>query len=420
VTVTEVGPGDVPSLEEVVRLEDVAFYRDPYPIYDRMRREDPVHYYAPLDLFVLTRHVDMLAAARQPELFSSAHGVVLSQLMDEGAPGRSSLLSRFIDPEGEIFSFTDPPRHRQLRRVLMPAFAPRAVLAMKDGLRESAERLVAALPEDTEVDFVAEVAARLPLLTSTRLLGVSEAYVDDIGRWADARELLTAGTATDQQLAAAADTFGELNDFLREQFARRRVEPGGDLLTALLAEELDGEPLSEVRLLTYCHQLLSVGSDTSRALLAGFAIALARFPEQRRALAKDRALMTTAVEEALRWTSPGRGFVRTATVDCEVAGRRIRAGQRVYLLYAAGNFDPEVYPDPDRFDVARVQQTQHLALGSGPHVCIAGQLVRAEVSALFNALLDRYPSFELVGRPTPVEHVLRNGWVSAPMRMSAA
>jgi cytochrome P450 len=330
------------------------------------------------------------------------------------------LLSRFIDPDGEIFSFTDPPRHRQLRRVLMPAFAPRAINSMTPALRASAHSLVAGLPDGAEIDFVTEVAARLPLITATQLLGVSEAYVDDIRRWSDAREMLAAGTATDQQLATAADTFGELNDFLRAQFERRRAEPGEDLLTALLAEELDGQPLSEVRRLTYCHQVLSVGSDTSRALIAGFAIALARFPEQRAALARDRARMGTAVEEALRWTSPGRGFVRTATADCTLAGREIRAGQRVYLLYAAGNFDPDAFPDPHRFDIARAQETQHLAFGSGPHVCIAAQLVRAESAALFDALLDRFPSFGLSAEPTPVEHVLRNGWTSAPIRLAGA
>jgi cytochrome P450 len=402
-------------LAELVRLVDPAFYRDPHPVYDRLRTEDPVHYYAPLDLFVLTRYSDLRAAAKRPDVFSSAHGVVLSQLMDERAPARQSLLSRFIDPAGEIFSFTDPPRHRQLRRVLMPAFAPRAVAAMTGSLQESARLLVAGLPAGVEIDFVAEVAAQLPLLTATTLLGVPESYADDIRRWSDARELLTAGAASDEQLAAAADTFGELNGFLREQFARRRAAPAEDLLTVLLAEQLDGEPLSEARLLTYCHQILSVGSDTSRALLSGFAIALARFPEQQRALAGDRRLMATALEEALRWTSPGRGFVRTATVDAEIDGHPVRAGQRIYLLYAAGNFDPTAFEDPHRFDVTRVQEVQHLAFGSGPHVCIAAQLVRAEAAALFDALLNRFPGYRLAAEPTPVEHVLRNGWAAAPM-----
>jgi cytochrome P450 len=415
---TVAGTATLPPLDELVRLEDPAFYRDPYPVYDRLRVEDPAYYYAPLDLIVLTRYADMRAAARQPELFSSAHGIVLSQLIDEQSPSRRALLERFIDPDGEIFSFTDPPRHRTLRRVLMPAFAPRAVAAMRDALDGFARRLVAELPDGGEIDFVTDVAARLPLLTAARLLGVPESYADDIRRWSDAREMLTAGTASEQQLAAAAQTFGGLNDFLRAEFARRRAHPGDDLITALLAEELDGRPLSEARLLTYCHQVLSVGNDTSRALLSGFAVALARFPDQRAALGRDPALMPGAVEEALRWTCPGRGFVRTATADCELAGRPVRAGQRVYLLYAAGNFDPEAFPDPHSFDVARVQEAQQLAFGSGPHVCIAAQLVRAEAGGLFGALLERFPDFGLAGEPTPVEHILRNGWATVPLRLA--
>jgi cytochrome P450/ferredoxin len=186
-------------------------------------------------------------------------------------------------------------------------------------------------------------------------------------------------------------------------------------MSVLLSEELDGAPLSEPRLLTYCHQVLSVGNDTTRSLLASFAIALAQHPDQRDLLAADRTLMPAAIEEALRWSTPGRGFVRTATRDTEIAGRPIRAGQRIYLLYAAGNFDPAVFPHPRRFDIRRDTDQPHMAFGFGPHVCIAAQLVRLVTALLFGELLDRYPRFELAGRPEPIRHVLRNGWLTAPI-----
>lgn len=406
-----------PSLANFVRLEDPAFYLDPHDVYDRMRREQPAYYHAPLDIFVLTRYADMREAARRPDLFSSAHGVVLSQLQYQ-RDGGAEIVDEFIDPEGEIFSFTDPPRHRELRKVLMPAFTPRAVHAMRDQIRESCRLLVDSVSPGVVTNMV-ETVERLPVLVTTRLLGVPQARATDIKRWSDARELLTAGTRSRSQLSRAASVFAEMNVFLHEQFEAKRACPGDDLMSVLLSEELDGVPLSDARLLTYCHQVLSIGNNTTRSLLAGFMVALAEHPDQLALLAGDRSLMATAIEEALRWTTPGRGFVRTATCDTEIAGQPIRAGQRVYLLYAAGNFDPAVFPQPRRFDIRRDQEQQHLAFGFGPHVCIAGQLVRLVAALFLGELLDRYPRFELAGGPEPILHVLRNGWRSAPMVFSA-
>jgi cytochrome P450 len=410
--------GGEASLDDLVRLEDPGFYLDPHDVYDRMRREQPAYYYAPLDIFVLTRYADMREAARRPDLFSSAHGVVLSQLEFQ-RDGGAEIVDEFIDPEGEIFAFTDPPRHRELRKVLMPAFSPRAVHAMRGQIRQSCRLLVDSLSPGMVTDVVQTVAARLPVLVATRLLGVPQAHAADIKRWSDARELLTSGTGSRAQLSRAAAVFGEMNVFLHEQFEAKRARPGDDLMSVLLSEELDGVPLSDARLLTYCHQVLSVGNDTTRSLLAGFGVAQAEHTDQLALLAGDRSLMATAIEEALRWTTPGRGFVRTATCDTEIAGRLIRAGQRVYLLYAAGNFDPGVFPQPRCFDIRRDQEQQHLAFGFGPHVCIASQLVRLVAAVFFGELLDRYPRFELAGPPEPILHVLRNGWRSAPMVFGA-
>jgi cytochrome P450 len=402
------------SLAGLVRLEDPEFYLDPHPVYDRMRREQPAYYYAPLDIFVLTRYADMRDAARRPDLFSSAHGVVLSQLQGH-RDGTTEIVDQFIDPAGEIFAFTDPPRHRELRKVLMPAFSPRAVTAMSAQIGESCRLLAESVSPGVVTDVVERIAERLPILVAARLLGVPRKYAADIRRWSQARELLTSGVASRAELRQAASVFAGINGFLRDQFAAKRASPGDDLMSVLLSEELDGEPLSEPRLLTYCHQVLSVGNDTTRSLLASFAIALAEHPDQRDLLAADRTLMPGAIEEALRWSTPGRGFVRTATRDTEIAGQPIRAGQRVYLLYAAGNFDPGAFPLPRRFDIRRNCDQQHLAFGFGPHVCIAGQLVRLVTALLFGELLDRYPWFELAGRPEPLRHVLRNGWRSAPI-----
>ena len=403
-------------LSELVRIDDPAFYLDPYRVYDRMRVESPVYFYEPLDIFVLTRYKDMRAAAREPEVFTSSQGEILTQLMFPSSEDGGTVVDQFVDPEGEFFAFTDPPRHQQLRKVLTAAFSKRAIGALSERIRRCCQDLVAGLPEDETIDFVEEIAAPLPILTATHLLGVDTRYVDDIRRWSDALENVSSGANTVEEVTDAAKLFSEINDFLREQIAFRRERPGDDLLSALLVEELDGSPLSETRMLTYGHAVLAVGSDTTRSLLSGLAVALSKFPDQRQRLVADRDLMPTAIEEGLRWTTPGRGFVRTAVSDTVIGNQAIRAGQHIYLLFHAGNFDPEVFENPFEFDVARVQDLQQLAFGSGPHICIAAHLVRVETALLFNELLDRFPEFELDGAPLPTFHILRNGWQHVPMK----
>ncbi len=201
-----------------------------------------------------------------------------------------------------------------------------------------------------------------------------------------------------------------MNQFFLSEFDRKRHEPGSDLMTTLLDAELDGEKLSDVRLFTYCALVLAVGTDTTRSLLTGMAIALAQHPDQLARLRADRSLMPTAVDEALRWTTPARGFVRTLLTDTEIRGQKIKAGQRVYLFYSAGNIDPDVFPDPLTFDITRDQDIQHLGFGFGPHICIAAQMVKMEASMLYNMILDRFSSWELAGEPERLKHILRNGW----------
>jgi cytochrome P450 len=408
------------QLTDLVRIDDPAFYLDPHRVYDRMRLESPAFYYEPLDIFVLTRYDDMRAVVRQPEIFTSTKGILLTELMYAPSEEGGSFIDQFVDPEGELFSNFDPPRSTQLRKVLSPGFSVRSIGLLSERIARDCKELVGAIPAGETIDFVEQLAAPLPILSAAHLLGVDASYVPDIRRWSDALEMIGSGAFTAEELAAAAGEFSELNDFIREQVAYKRTHPGEDLLSSLLAAELDGAPLSEARILVYCHIVLAVGSDTTKSLLSGMAVALTQFPKQRERLAADRSLMATAIEEGVRWTTPARGFVRTAVVDTEIGGQAIRAGQRVYVLYAAGNFDPEVFEHPHEFDVARTQELQHLGFGSGAHSCIGLHLARIEASLLFNELLDRFPRFELDAAPVPVFHILRNGLKFAPMKFHPA
>jgi len=206
-----------------------------------------------------------------------------------------------------------------------------------------------------------------------------------------------------------------MRDFFRAQIAVKRASPGEDLISALLAAQLDGAPIPEASLLTYCSTFLAAGSDTTRSLLAGMALALAEHPDQLKKLRANPALLDGAIEESLRWVTRPRGFLRTASQDTQIRGVQIKAGQRVYLLYDAGNRDAEVFSDPWTYDIERPNASAHLGFGFGPHLCIAAHLARLEARQLFGALASRFERVEVSGEVTEIRQLLRNGWIRLPL-----
>jgi cytochrome P450 len=403
------------DLAELVRIEDPFFYDDAIEVYHRLQRECPVFFYEPLDMFVLTKHDDIRHAAQRTEIFSSTRGMLLTEFMP-APPDAKRLQEEFFDPAGEMFPWTDPPRHRQLRRLVSPAFTPKALAQIADDLTAACRNIVESIPSDEAFDFVDVLGARIPIVFASRLLGTSSSEVDNVRRWAEAIENIGAGTQTRDQLRAQALEFQNMHAFFLNEMRRKRDEHGSDIVCTLLDAELDGKRLTDVEILNYCSLIMSTGADTTRSLLTGMAIALAEHPEQLQRLRDDRSLMSSAIDEAMRWTTPARGFVRTALVDTEIRGQAIRSGQRVYLLYSAGNVDPDAFTDPLVFDITREQELQHLGFGFGAHICIAAQLVKLEATTAFNMMLDRFEMFELVSEPARVTSILRNGWRNAPMK----
>jgi cytochrome P450 len=209
-----------------------------------------------------------------------------------------------------------------------------------------------------------------------------------------------------------------MDDFFRARFRAKRANPGEDLISTLLASQLDGKPVSEANLLTYCSTFLAAGSDTTRSLLAGMALALAEHPDQLKKLKADPRLLDGAIEESLRWVTPARGFLRTALADVQVRGVDIKAGQRVYLLYDAGNRDAQVFADPWTYDIERSNASAHLGFGYGPHLCIAAHLARLEARELYGALLNSFDRIEVAGDVIEIRQLLRNGWVHLPLSFS--
>ena len=395
-----------------ISIENPDFYfEDRREMYGRLHSEQPVFYYEPLDLFVLSKYADIREAARSPEIFSSSRGLHLHQLRLE--PEEAEVYATLYGP-GEQFAYADPPRHGELRGVASRRFAPRALAYMREHTQAQVDALVDGIVPGLPFDFVENVAAPLPIKVAEYFIGLPAGHDEEIRGWSDALESLKLIHGADN-IRVAVRQFQQMNDFFRAQFEVKRARPGEDLISTLLAAELDGAPLPESTLLVYCSLFLAGGSDTTRSLLAGMALALAEHPEQLAKLRANPQLLDGAVEESLRWTTPARGFLRTAVRDTEVRGVTIREGQRVYLLFDAGNRDPEVFDDPWSYDIERPNAAAHLSFGYGPHLCIAAHLARLEARLLYQALLSRFSVIEQAGPPQEIRQLLRNGWYELPL-----
>jgi cytochrome P450 len=398
------------TLDELVRVEDKAFYDGgQFEIYRRLQVENPVFYYEPLDLFVLSKYADIRHVARTPELFSSTGGLSLSELR-LAASGANRSRERLFDPSGELVITLDPPRHRKIRATLTPAFNPRAIADLEVAIRAISSHLVSKINDGEPIEFVEAIAAELPLLVAAAVLGVSDDNLDDIKKWVAALETWT-NVESEDDLQSASREFARMNKFFRDQLERKRKEPGSDLISMLLASHIDGAPLTEPHLLSHLTTLMSNGG-TTRLLLANMALLLAENPSQLAQLVKDNDSIPAAIEESLRIFPSARGFVRTAKSDVIIRGQEIRSGQRLYLLYDAGNRDPEIFDQPENFDLNRPQQNKHLSFGFGTHSCLGAALVRMEVDIFYRELLRRFSQVAVVEEPNRLRHLQLNGWES--------
>ncbi|MDE3087730.1 MAG: cytochrome P450 [Acidobacteriota bacterium] len=377
----------------------------PHEAFTALRATAPVWWQEPtghtpggVGFWVVSGHPEVLAAVSDPDTFSSERA--------PGAPGGGTLIQDlpFGSAAGVLLNMTDGSRHHHRRRVVTPPVAPRSLAAMEPELRRRTAAILDGLEGRDECDFLSEVAVELPLQATAVLLGVPEEDRHQLMRWTNAtldyegRELGESSPAADQAAADAAAYGIALVD-------RRRAEGGHDMLS-LLCRSVgpDGLAPSEGELLMFFSLLIAAGSETTRNAIALGLDALVRHPDQMAALRRRPELLPGATEEILRWSSPTLYNRRTATRDSELAGRTVRAGEKVTLWWASANRDDRVFEDPFRFDVSR-HPNPHLAFGSRSHFCLGANLARMEIRIVFEELLGRFESFELAG---PVERVRTN------------
>jgi cytochrome P450 len=311
----------------------------------------------------------------------------------------------------------DDPQHRVVRAIGADWFRPKAMRALKVRVDELAKIYVdKMLAAGNECDFVQEVAVNYPLYVIMSLLGLPES---DFGRMLTLTQELFGGddaefrrgTSLEEQLQVLLDFFGYFNDLT----ASRRANPTEDMASAIANARIDGEPLSDIDTASYYVIIATAGHDTTSATIAGGLQALIENPDQRERLTHNLGLMPLATEEMIRWVTPVKEFMRTATDDTTVRGVPIAKGGAVYLSYVSANRDEEVFDDPFRFDVAR-DPNKHLAFGYGVHFCLGAALARIEVSSFFTELLPRLKSIELNGDPELIATTFVGGLKHLPIR----
>ncbi len=352
--------------------------RDPYPIYRRLRDEDPVHR-TEGGYWVLSRFDDVFAAAGDGATFSSAQGLTFEANEIEALGLKPTMV------------MMDRPTHTVYRRLISRGFTPRRVAGLEGAVRSFVQERLATVAGVEQFDFVEIVAGPLPTFVVAQYLGVPAADRHTFGQWSDA---IVAANASGTTLRDAAEAVAGLYGYFSELIEWRRSRPGDDMLSDLVSARVDGRPLGLDEILGYCFVMIAGGNDTASGLLGGAAVALTEWPGQRALLIDDPTLIGRAVEELLRVTSPVQGLSRTTTRDVTIRGHGLEAGSKVHLLYGSGNRDPREFgPTADQLDVRR-RFGRMLTFGNGPHHCIGASAARLQGRVVVEELLTRMPSFE--------------------------
>ena len=387
-----------------VPLHSPDFYAgDPYPAYRELRATAPVCWNDVTKFWALLKYEDIRFVSSSPALFTSTKGITIPD------PAMPSPVQ-----EGNLI-FSDPPRHRQLRKLINSGFTRRRVAVLEPKIREIVRGILDGIEPGSVHEFAEEIAAPLPTRMIAELIGAPPDDWEQFRAWSDA----ATGTADPEIELDSSVAMGQLFEYFQKLIAARRAEPRDDLLSVLAEAEIDEHRLTDEDLLNFAFLLLVAGNETTRNLIALGTLALISHPDHRRLLVENPALIPGAVEEMLRWNSPVVHMARTAVADVEIRGQRIAEGDVVVMLYGSANRDEDVFgSDSEEFKVTR-HPNPHIAFGCGEHSCVGAQLARLEATVMFEELLGRFPKLELVGDVDRMRATMVPGVKRMPVRLGA-
>lgn len=380
-----------------------------------MREKTPVYHNPGSEtqppVWVLTRHADICAVSGDGENFSSMQGAIV-------APDAFFKLDPKIQEDLSRFMITmDNPEHNRYRRLVMPAVAPAAIARLEARISASVEALIEGLKGRNEVDFVTEVGAVVPIKTVCAIMGVPEEDEHLVFDFTNA--VFGFG---DPELSPSLETanknFLAVLDYGWDLARKRRENPCDDVMSIIAHATIDGEPLSRVDQTSFFTNMIAAGNETTRSSLSGAIWLLAKHPDQRRLLIDDPGMIESALDELLRRHTPGIHMARTAKCDVEVGGALIKKGERVAMLYGAGNHDPSVFPDPYRLDLRRNNAREHLAFGTGIHHCLGWRLARLQLRLILTAFLREFPNYTVTDEPDMIVSNLVHAMKTLPVKLN--
>jgi hypothetical protein len=391
-TWTEPTAGASDPALSLCQLLDPAVLGNPYPLYHRLRTQDPVHWDPFLHEWVVTRYADVTRVLHE----CSANCTPTPEQLT--AMGLSAL-----NPIAQVMVkqmlFMDAPAHTRLRSLASQAFTPHRVQLLREHIQEITRGLVEAVLPAGRMDVIADLGEPLPCIVMAEMLGVPVRDHAQLKAWSrDFAEMLGNLQYNPDRAPRILKSVDEMIRYFRSAMSEHRARPRGGLVSALVNAEIQGDRLSDDEIIANCILTMVGGQETTTNLIGNGILALLRNPDQLQKLRADVALIPAAVEELLRYESPSQYTARLAPEDLELGGRRIRKKQAVIAVMGAANRDPARFPDPDRLDITR-GDNRHLAFGWGPHFCFGAALARIEGQAAFEAVLQRMPGLTLEPGP---------------------
>jgi hypothetical protein len=378
----------VPTPLSLYHLLDPDVLADPYPLYRRLRTESPVHWDPYLHAWVVTRYADVVTVLHR---FSAARTPTPEQLDAIGLSSLAPVAALMV----RQMLFLDAPAHTRIRSLAAQAFTPRRVAELRRHIQEIADTLLDAVVARGRMDVIQDLAAPLPAIVTAEMLGVPTADHPQLKAWsADFAEVLGNFQHNPDRAARVLRSTEDMLDYFRAAVREQRTRPRPGLVSAMLQAEIDGDRFTEDEVIANCIITMIGGQETTTNLIGNGVLALLRHPDELERLRREPALIGSAIEELLRYESPSQHTARLAPEDTVLGGQQIRRRQAVIAVMAAGNRDPERFPDPDRLDLAR-PDNRHLAFGWAAHFCFGAPLARLEGQIVVSTLLRRLAALRL-------------------------
>ena len=380
------------SALSLYHLLDPEILANPYPLFQRLRTEDPVHWDPFLHTWIVTRYVDVLEVLHT---FSAERTHTPEKLEALGLSQMSPIAQLMV----KQMLFMDPPSHTRLRRLASYAFSPGRVVVLRSHIREIVARLLDQVQNKHRMDVIADLAEPLPAIVTAEMLGVPVSDRDQLKAWsADFAEMLGNFQHNPEHAPRMLRTVRDMTTYFHDAVRKQQDNPREGLVQSLMTAEINGDRLTEEEIAATCIVTMVGGLETTTNLIGNGIITLLRNPQEMEKLRGDLSLIPSAVEEMLRYESPSQHTGRLAPADRELGGKVLRERQAVMAVMAAANRDPERFPDPDRFDTTR-QDNRHLAFGYAAHFCFGAALARVEGQEAFDAIMRRMPELKLQPGP---------------------